>query len=193
MWNRWRQTAEFTEGKPWLLRFFDQIRFYPVSAEELLQIREDFPRGRHRLEIEERIFSLRDYNAFLAAEADSIAAFKRRQQAAFDAERARWIETGQAHYSTDQDVADAGANSELDLPPNSRPVATPVAGNVWQVKARPGDRVQQGDPVIVVESMKMEIAIAAPLDGTVTHLFCEEGGQVLAGQDLFVIHAETPA
>jgi urea carboxylase len=193
MWNRWRQTAEFTEGKPWLLRFFDQIRFYPVSAEELLQIREDFPRGRHRLEIEERIFSLRDYNAFLAAEADSIAAFKRRQQAAFDAERARWIETGQAHYSTDQDVADAGADSELDLPPNSRPVATPVAGNVWQVKARPGDRVQQGDPVIVVESMKMEIAIAAPLDGTVTHLFCEEGGQVLAGQDLFVIHAETPA
>ena len=32
MWNRYRQTAEFTGGRQWLLRFFDQIRFYPVSA-----------------------------------------------------------------------------------------------------------------------------------------------------------------
>ena len=37
MWNRYRQSADFRDGKQWLLRFFDQIRFYPVSAEELLQ------------------------------------------------------------------------------------------------------------------------------------------------------------
>src|SRR5689334_4247731 len=46
MWNRVRQTEDFVDGKPWLLRFFDQVRFYPVSAEELLAFREDFPRGR---------------------------------------------------------------------------------------------------------------------------------------------------
>ena len=63
MWNRWRQTADFTDGKPWLLRFFDQIRFFPVSEEELLKIREDFPLGRYQLKIEETTFSLRDYNA----------------------------------------------------------------------------------------------------------------------------------
>ena len=34
MWNRWRQTADFTDGKPWLLRFFDQVRFFPVSEAE---------------------------------------------------------------------------------------------------------------------------------------------------------------
>src|ERR1700709_2046517 len=44
MWNRWRTTADFSE--PWLLRFFDQIRFYPVSAEELLRLPEDFPQGK---------------------------------------------------------------------------------------------------------------------------------------------------
>ncbi len=43
MWNRWRQTADFTDGKPWLLRFFDQIRFYEVSAAELLQLARRFP------------------------------------------------------------------------------------------------------------------------------------------------------
>src|SRR5512143_2076727 len=85
MWNRWRQTANFTDGKPWLLRFFDQVRFFPVSAEELLKIREDFPLGRYPLKIEETTFSLRDYNRFLADQAGSIAAFKTRQQASFDA------------------------------------------------------------------------------------------------------------
>ncbi len=190
MWNRWRQTADFVDGKPWLLRFFDQIRFYPVSAKELLQMRENFPRGKFKLKIEEQTFRLRDYNAFLSDNTDSIAAFKTKQQAAFEAERERWITTGQAHYSTDHDVADAGTDSELDLPPNSRAVASHVSGNLWQVKIKPGDNVKQGDPVVVVESMKMEINVAAPCDGKIIYVFCQEGGQVAAGQDLFVIQME---
>ena len=51
MWNRYRQTADFKEGKQWLLRFFDQIRFYPVAVDELLQMREDFIEGRFKLRI----------------------------------------------------------------------------------------------------------------------------------------------
>ncbi|GAL10231.1 urea carboxylase [Vibrio astriarenae] len=43
MWNRYRQTEAFS--KPWLLRFFDQIKFYEVSAEELLDIREKHPQA----------------------------------------------------------------------------------------------------------------------------------------------------
>jgi urea carboxylase len=43
MWNRYRHTVDFRDGKQWLLRFFDQIRFYPVTAAELEQMREDFP------------------------------------------------------------------------------------------------------------------------------------------------------
>jgi urea carboxylase len=43
VWNTHRQTDAFVDGKPWLLRFFDQIRFYPVSAEELVEWRRDFP------------------------------------------------------------------------------------------------------------------------------------------------------
>lgn len=190
MWNRWRQTADFVDGKPWLLRFFDQIRFYPVSAQELLQMREDFPRGRFKLHIEPQTFKLSDYNAFLRDNAEAIATFKTTQQQAFDAERERWIASGQAHYSSDHDVADAAPDSELDLPPNSRAVASHVAGNLWQVKARPGDLVKQGDTVVMVESMKMEIAVTAPCDGKIIHVFCQEGGQVAAGQDLLVIQTE---
>ena len=64
MWNRYRQTREF--AKPWLLRFFDQIRFYPVSGYELLDIRQNFPQGRYPITIEESSFSLSEYQQFIA-------------------------------------------------------------------------------------------------------------------------------
>ena len=90
MWNRHRTTREFEAGKPWLLRFFDEIRFYEVSEAELAELRADFVAGRAGLKIEESVFDLGAYNRFLRDEADSIAAFKTAQQTAFEAERDRW-------------------------------------------------------------------------------------------------------
>jgi urea carboxylase len=190
MWNRWRQTAAFTEGKPWLLRFFDQVRFFPVSEAELLKIREDFPLGRYPLRIEETTFRLADYNRFLEENAAAIAAFKSTQQAAFEAERERWKAAGQSEYASDATVAEAAADSELDLPEHGHAIASHVAGNVWKIEAKEGAKVKAGDPLVIVESMKMEFAVAAPCDGTVHRLFCREGGQVAAGQDLLVLVSE---
>ena len=190
MWNRWRQTANFTDGKPWLLRFFDQVRFFPVSESELLKIREDFPVGRYQLKIEETTFSLRDYNAYLSDNAASITAFKTQQQASFDEERDRWQASGQADYARDLTVAEAAPDSELDLPENGRAIASHVAGNVWQVAVTEGAEVKQGDTLVVVESMKMEFVVMAPCDGRIHAVFCREGGQVSAGQDLLVLVTE---
>ena len=72
------------------MRFFDQVRFYPVSSEELIRFREGFLDGTVSLDIEPATFNLKDYRAFLAANGDAIRDFKGRQQAAFEAERARW-------------------------------------------------------------------------------------------------------
>jgi urea carboxylase len=190
MWNRYKQTADFKDGKPWLLRFFDQIRFYPVTEEELLKLREDFVAGRFQLKVEETTFSLREYNAFLQTNASEINQFKRKQQAAFNAERERWIASGQADYASDATVAEAAADSELDLPPNSRAVASHVAGNIWKIEVAEGDTVQAGDTLLIVESMKMEINVTAPVAGKLYKLYCKEGSQVAAGQDLLVIQAE---
>jgi urea carboxylase len=188
MWNRYRQTADFKDGKPWLLRFFDQIRFYPVSAEELSRYREDVISGRIKLNIHEETFSLRRYNQFLREQNVEITAFKNRQQAAFDAERERWEQSGQS-YADDQSVAEAAIDSELDLPTNAWPVASHIAGNVWKVAVKAGDNVRQGEPLIIVESMKMEFAVPAPADGRVWKVFCREGGQITAGQDLLVLQS----
>ncbi|GAC1331606.1 MAG: urea carboxylase [Steroidobacteraceae bacterium] len=85
MWNTYKVTEEFTQDKPWLLRFFDQVRFYPVSGGHLREFREDFLHGRAHLDIAEDVFRLREYRRFLAQNAPSIAQHKERQQAAFDA------------------------------------------------------------------------------------------------------------
>ncbi|ATG91675.1 urea carboxylase [Methylomonas koyamae] len=188
MWNRYRQTADFRDGKPWLLRFFDQIRFFPVSAEELLRYRQDVISGKAKLDIREETFSLRQYNDFLRQNAGEIAECKQRQQAAFDAERERWEQAGQV-YADDQAVAAAAIDTELDLPAGARAVASHIAGNVWQVLVQAGDNVKQGDALVVVESMKMEFPVTAPADGTVWKVFCNEGAQISAGQDLLVLQA----
>ncbi len=189
MWNRYKQTDAFTGGKPWLLRFFDQIRFFPVTEHELLKIREDFPLGRYPLRIEESVFSLRDYNDFLQDNAQSITAFKSRQQSAFEDERERWREAGQADYAAEAAMAASSADSEHELAANGRAVATHLAGNVWKISVKPGDNVSEGDPLVIVESMKMEFPVSAPFAGKVLQVFCREGSQVSAGQDLIVLEA----
>lgn len=183
MWNRWRH---FSGGKPWLLRFFDQIRFYPVSAAELLQMRADFPRGKFELNIEETTFSLKDYNQFLNRESASINAFKTRQQAAFDAERERWIANEQANYSQESEVGSV-SGSALGIPDGHSVVSSHVAGNLWQIKVKEGDQVNHGDVLVIVESMKMEIAVTAPCNGKVSQLICREAGAVAAGQALLLM------
>ena len=187
MWNRYKQTQDFQSGKPWLLRFFDQIRFYPVSEQELLKMREDFVAGRFQLKIEETTFSLKEYNRYLQVNDKEISDFRGKQRAAFAEEREMWKASGQADYASDSTVAEAGTDSELDLPPGSRAVAAPVSGNVWNIPVQVGSKVKAGDALVIIESMKMEIAVSAPCDGEIVQLNCRAGGQVAAGQDLLII------
>ena len=189
MWNRWQKTKEFS--KPWLLRFFDQVRFVPVSEAELLQLRKDFVAGRASLRIEEGTFRLADYRRFLADNAAPIGEFKGKQQAAFEAERERWKAAGQADYISEADIAAAAPDSELDLPPGARLVASEVPGNVWKVLVEPGQQVKAGETLVIVESMKMEFSILAPVDGEILQVFSREATPVAAGQDLLVLQAAT--
>ncbi|MHA6195765.1 urea carboxylase [Pseudomonas wadenswilerensis] len=184
MWNRYREVAAF-DGKPWLLRFFDQIRFYPVSAGELERIRRDFPLGRFDLAIESSQLRLADYQAFLAEEADGIQAFRNHQQAAFAVERQRWIETGQAHFESTEAVAEA--TEDAPLPAGQIGVESAIAGNLWQVQVAVGQRVAAGEALVVLESMKMEIPLLAPCAGVVREVRVEPGSAVRAGQRVVVL------
>ncbi|SDH81752.1 urea carboxylase [Paraburkholderia steynii] len=184
MWNRYREVADFA-GRPYLLRFFDQIRFYEVSADELLRIREAFPLGRYPLKIEETELSLADYQAFLEREADDIAQFRTRQQAAFQAERQRWHEAG-----SNEDTLEPPVTADTETAPltdGQIAVDSEIAGNLWQVRVEPGATVEAGDVLLVIESMKMEISVIAPCAGTVGEIHVAPGSPVRAGQRVVVI------
>ncbi len=184
VWNRYRQTADFTQ--PWLLRFFDQIRFFPVTPEELLRYREDVIQGKVKLDIQEETFSLKAYNEFLNQHADSIAAFRSTQRAAFAAERDRWAAAGE--FTQQEEAPEPEPETpETLLPDDVEGVAAHISANVWQVLVQPGDRVEEGDRLIILEAMKMEITVEAEKSGTITEVFCRPGQTVTAGQLLAAI------
>jgi urea carboxylase len=80
---------------PWLLRHFDQIRFYPVDTDELSDLRAEASAGRLSIDITGTEISMADYRAELAANAASITEFRQRQQAAFEAEKSAWRASGE--------------------------------------------------------------------------------------------------
>ncbi|MCK0153197.1 urea carboxylase [Alcanivorax sp. S6407] len=181
MWNRYRKTEAFEQ--PWLLRFFDQIRFYEVSHEELNQIRRDFPKGEYPIKIEETTFNLSEYQRFLDDNQQDIAQFTEARNQAFDEELQRWVESGQINFQSEQDLDADNGSEEVE----GTPVESPVAGNIWKLNVAEGDSVNEGDVVAVLESMKMEIEIYAPASGKVIAIARQEGQQINAGQAIMVL------
>jgi urea carboxylase len=189
MWNTFRSTKEFPPGTPWLLRFFDQVRFFHVSAAELLEIRDAFLHGQYSLRIEPAEFRLRGYNAFLESIAADAAQFKGRQRQAFEAERERWAAQGQAEYIEPQDTPTA-SEGDSGTPDGCQPVRSPIAASIWGLAVETGQRVEVGQKLVVLEAMKMEIVVVAPSAGTVEKLNCARGSLVSAGQVLLSLRAE---
>jgi urea carboxylase len=184
MWNRYREIRDFA-GRPYLLRFFDQIRFYEVSADELMRIRADFPLGRYPLKIEETELSLADYQVFLARETEGISHFRARQQVAFQAERERWREAGASEEGLETPAPESAQIAPLE--DGQVAVDSEIAGNLWQVRVTSGETVSAGDILLIIESMKMEISVCAPCAGTVGEVYVSPGSPVHAGQRVAII------
>ncbi len=66
-------------------------------------------------------------------------------------------------------------------------VAAHITGTVWKIEKKPGDKVASGDVLIILESMKMEMPVEAPVDGTVKEIRCSEAQPVNEGDVLAVI------
>ena len=186
VWNTYRDMPPFAPGHPWLLRHFDQIRFFEVSTEELAQAREQFLHGKYELKIEETEFSLGEYEAFCAEHAASIAVFQVTQRAAFADERADWAAKGLNRFEEKESPPPV---EEAKLGAGERGIAAPVPGSVWQILVQPGQTVQAGDTLMLLESMKMEVRVAAVVSGTVQAVIVEPGQTVRTGQRLGVIAA----
>ena len=179
IWNKFLKNDQFAAGEPWLLRFFDQVRFYPVSEAELDVLREDFREGRAQIAVEQTTFDFAEHRQFLADNAQAIADFRQHQAGAFEAEVSLWQQ--------EEEAAPLTSEENLCPPPadhGALPVSADMNGNIWKVLVKPGDEVAEGQPLIVVEAMKMELAIHAPQAGRVTRIACQPGRPVSPGDAL---------
>jgi urea carboxylase len=185
---RWRGAAA---GEPWLLRFFDQIRFFPVSAEELLAYRRELRDGRRALRIEPGHFELAAHRRFLESIRGDSERFRQTQRAAFQAERERWVAAGEFAAAARSERASLFAADvpEIDLPEGSEAVSSPLGAQLWRVCVAEGQRVSAGQELAVLAAMKTETAVAAPRDGVIERVLCAEGQIVAPGAPLFALRA----
>ncbi len=181
IWNKFLRNPVFAPDEPWLLRFFDQVRFYPVDEKDLSRMREDFRDGRESIRIEEEVFDLGEYESFLAREAEDIAAFRARQRAAFAEEVARWQMEGAVATSLDDEPP------PIETPADGHAVHSDIHGSVWKILVEKGQAVEAGTPIVILEAMKAELQMFAPVSGTIAAIFCRAGRPVAAGETLLVI------
>lgn len=183
MWNTYRQTKEF--DKPWLLRFFDQVKFYPVSTEELHEIREKFLYGKFPLTIENKTFKLKEYKEFLKANEEQSNSFQTKRGQAFEDERLMWKEKGLDSFDTKIEASED--KDELILDAEEEVVESIMSGNIWKIEVQIGDIVKAGEVLVILESMKMEVDIEAQISGTVSRILYKEGDNIQSGDVLVVI------
>jgi urea carboxylase len=185
IWNTFLKNMQFEAGKPWLLRFFDQISFHLVDEAELTRQREAFRTGRHRIRIEQEVFDYGEYLRFLDQHSPDIAAFRERQQHAFAAEIARWKDHEAAVAPKPGPVSTVVAETV----PDGHRVHAPMHGSIWKLLAKPGERVEASQAILIVEAMKMELVVSTPISGVVKAICCTVGHSVAMGDILAVIEA----
>jgi len=192
IWSNYLASSSTKENQKrhhWLLESFDQIRFHPVSEEALMDCRRRLARGdacEDLIRIEPTSFVVSEYLDFLKLNREDIAQFQSKQRIAFERERDSWAA---------DDAATMGSRSE-EVPTNPDDVAIPetcvgvrsqIAGNVWDVAVREGDEVKEGQTVVVIEAMKLEINVPSPIAGRVVSVQVKPGSKCSPGDLLLVI------
>jgi urea carboxylase len=183
IWNKFLKNSTFKDGEPWLLKFFDRVRYYEVTEEELTAQREAFREGRLNLRIEEDYFSLAEHEKFLQENAASIAEFKTKQQTAFTKEVALW----QADEAAKVDAALQVKINTGPIEVDGHAVTADISGNIWKLLVEPGQFVEPDQPLLIVEAMKMEFSVYADRKAKVSAIHCAPGKQVNAGDLLLVL------
>lgn len=189
VWNSFQAKPPFEAQKPWLLRNFDIIQFYPVSPEELNQIREDILWGQSPISITSEEFSVSRYLNFLEMNKISIQTFQENQRQAFAEERENWKNESSLESNTvlSHSLKNQTFQDNLEAPENVFIQKSTLPGSIWKVKVQVGETIHKDQVLIVLESMKMEFPLVAHSTGVIGRVLVQEGQTVASGDPLFWI------
>ncbi|UKZ63355.1 uncharacterized protein TrAtP1_004585 [Trichoderma atroviride] len=161
-WDGAGNRPGFSAERPWLFNHLDLIKFYEVSEEEYDQIERDFETGRYVFDIEQTTLEMDKYIAKFEAAAKDPAyqAWRQRQAEAAnevgELERSLFEEWTAAKSAANDAAAAEGDDADSA---NVVSIESPINANVWKVLVKPGDVLEKGQTVAVLEAMKMEISL----------------------------------
>ncbi|AAS51971.2 ADR051Cp [Eremothecium gossypii ATCC 10895] len=182
IWNR-LQLGEAWKDHPWLLTPFDQVEFYPVSEERINELTEEVENGTFELEVKETVFDNGAYNRWLEDNRESIQAFKEGQSGERAAEFARLIKVA----NSDLETAVRKEAEPVEYPEDAHMVYSEYAGRFWKQVVSVGDKVKEGDKLVIIEAMKTEMVVSATADGEVINILHANGDMVDAGNLVVVL------
>ncbi|KAI0838476.1 AHS2-domain-containing protein [Hypoxylon sp. FL0890] len=191
VWDTYALRPGFRESKPWLCEPFDLVEFREVSLEEYEDIWRRFEAGTYEIQVEETTFDVRaelDREHEIGHLPDAVE-FRTKQAAAEEKMRLR-EEQLLADWKVNQEKNRGQAPRELDDTIPGVKVSSPQVGKVWKLLVKPGDIVQKGMALVILEAMKMEIEVAADEshDGLVVKdLLVQEGTLVSPGTSLVIL------
>lgn len=185
--------------KPWPLEVFDQVIYYEVTEEELDILNVEWMTGRREFKPEQSEFDFVQYSKFLNSIDTEVQDLSKRKQIAFAKlikeeriDHAKWEEEKAAAR-----LAKASALQNLSTSDNAININATMPANVFRINFEKGESFQFGEPVIILESMKMEIPVRIrDKSGSeddryrIAEVLVEEGDVVGPGETLMVVERE---
>jgi biotin carboxyl carrier protein len=195
-WDGAGNRPGFSAERPWLFNHLDLVKFYEVSEEEYEKIERDFETGRYVFDIAETTLDMGKYIAKFEAAAKDPAYQAWRQRQAEAAQEVgeleqRLFEEWTAAKSARIDAA-AAEGDDADSA-NAVSIESPINANVWKVLVKPGDVLEKGQTVAVLEAMKMEISLLvddAQVGAVVTKIRQPPGSVVSPGTPVVEGHRQ---
>jgi oxaloacetate decarboxylase alpha subunit len=96
-------------------------------------------------------------------------------------------EGGEITQIEGQGGASAPAAGNVPAAGEGEPVTAPLSGNIWKIEVSPGDTVEEGDVLIILEAMKMETEVKASKAGTIGEIFIKVGDTVAVDDEMLTI------
>ncbi|KAF9887062.1 hypothetical protein FE257_010556 [Aspergillus nanangensis] len=181
----------YTADRPWMFEEFDQIIFYRVSEKDYEKELALFNSGRYEYTWEEAEFDMAEHNKLLHATREELASIRARQrqaQAEMDTLETellqRWAKE-KAERGIPMDAVES-----LLKDPEIVAIEAPLNANVWKVEINQGDKIEENHLVVILEAMKLEIAVRTELPavgGTVEKVLVQSGDSIEAGKPVLLV------
>ncbi|KAI8936167.1 hypothetical protein NX059_006601 [Plenodomus lindquistii] len=182
------------DQQPWIFRDFDILTFYQVSEEQLDDLLGKFRAGKYDWEFEEVEFDMAEHNELLVNTKSEVEEI-RRKQAIAQTEMTKAENESLARWRREkaENQVDESTVEKLLDDPKIASVEAPVDANVWKVEVKEGDQVNEATVIVILEAMKLEIAIKTPDSALSTgglkveKLLVKPGDTVTAGSHLALL------